>query len=637
MHGRPFVPLVGIVMGLTAARVGLLILYPYDFAGLTGSQLAGAFARGLRFDLSIALLFVGLPVWLMWLPIRFGRSRAWQALWGLIAFLAMAAAWGLALADLIYFGDVRRHIGSDLANAWGSDSSTLLRSVLDYPLPLLGFVAFMAVVGVVWWSALKMRAPRPRPGVVGWVVWGLTPVLALVGIRGGLQADPLRPIDAFATGTAAIGNLVLNGPFSAIHSIRDPGPVEFTGDFDAALADVRSRFTLGDEEWVGPEVPLERTRAAGRSTVWSATRRPPNIVVLVLESWDASITDAIRTREGLDPLGATPVIDDLAGRGILFTRFFANGQRSLEGLTALLASYPTLPGLPYVSDAPPGTELSYLGMLAKEQGYATYMVRSARKESFDLGTVAQVAGFDEYFGFRDIAALASHTHVPPAKWGAWDFDSLRFLDERLRSEDRPFVAFFFGSSTHTPFPSPGDQWTPFRTDTEDGRYLNAVSYVDWAVGQFMDLARRGGYYDDTIFVVISDQGSRMNRALMSPERFRIPAVIFGPGVPRGVVDDRVSSQMDILPTLVEAAGWQTSYAGFGESLLRERDQRALLKTGSLVMRVDPEGWVLHTLRRRVAGDGPPELLDTLDRKVVEEAQVLTGLFYQNRIYRPQPH
>ena len=627
---RPFVPSLLLIAVLLAARTALLLAYPADFAGLSGAEVFGAYVRGLRFDLAITTQLVGIPLALSLLPAAFARRRLWQLLCGWLAFVGVLIGLILSIGDFIYFPDVHRHIGGDLANSWGSDWDTLVRSLFDFPLVLAGFVGLLAGLVYMWSRFLRRGVPRIPNTSGAWVRYALF-AAALGVIAKGFHAGDFLPVHAYGSGSVAAGDLALNGPFSALHSIDDRGPMAFDGDLDEAVAEFRGRFALRDETWHGSEVPLQRDPIPAPAGAGHEPR--PNVVLLVLESFDAVVTDALRTRVGLDPLGATPVFDALVGEGTLYTRFYANGQRSLEGLTALLASFPTLPGIPYLGDGTAGVEKSFLGHLARTQGYRSHMVRSAAKESFDLGTVAERAGFDTYAGAQDIVARPSHTEAPAGKWGAWDFDSLRYLHGILAEEREPFVAMFFGSSTHTPFASPGPEWQRFDPDTERGRFRNAVHYVDWAVGRYLEMAREAGYYEDTIWIITSDQGSRMIDAVMSPDRFWIPALIIGPGVPAGVVDDQVASLMDLLPTIMDLAGWSVSHASFGESLLRDREERAILRAGELVIRIGEDGWIIHSLLRPLGGEGPPAVRSRLEDRLRSEAQAATELFYQNRIYR----
>ena len=314
---------------------------------------------------------------------------------------------------------------------------------LDYP----GMLALtsMVLVGLaaVWARLLQPPNDEPRYGLADLGVWLALLPLIVIGGRGGLQGKSLNIVNAFHSGSVAEGYLTLNGPFSAIHSGRQT----------AAEA---HEFLPRDEA-----VEIARSRLGSESTVWSAAgyplqRRSPspllesgaaNVVIVVLESWDALVTDSLRVRAGLEPLGITPSFDALVPEGLLFTRFYASGQRSIEGMAALLAGVPTIPGLPYLGAGMEQSRLSYLGQMAKAHGLNTFFVRSAKRFSFRLDGVAPLAGFDYFAGAEDILPTGSHTSEPTNFWGAWDYDSLRFFHERLRDSGGPFLGFFFGSST----------------------------------------------------------------------------------------------------------------------------------------------------------------------------------------------
>ncbi len=531
----------------------------------------------------------------------------------------------------------RRHLGSELALTLSSDWQAALRMPLEFPLPLAGFLALTAGLALLW-----LRLPRGEDGGRSygwkeWVVWAALLPLAVLGVRGGFQWKPLNMVNAFEYGSVAEGYLTLNGPFSAFHSARNTrrNVTVRAYPWDEAVRRARSRFVLDRSEWVSDTYPLER-RYLDPSALWRATRaataEPPNVVILVLESWDALLTDSIRARDGLAPLGITPNFDGLVPQGRLFTRFLSSGQLSIEGLGALLASIPTVPGMPYMGTGLEQSRLGFIGELAAAHGYEGVFVRSAKRGSFRLDAVASLAGFDTYAGAEDILQEPSHTPVEPGYWGAWDYDSFRYFHQRLLEAEEPFIGVFFGSSTHQPFPSPGEQWTRRTPDTREDRFLNAVHYVDWALGRYMHMARDAGYAENTMFVILADQTSAFVPVETLPDRHRIPALLLGPGIPAAAVDDRVASQMDILPTVVDYLGWTASHASFGESLLGERRPAALLKNGDTMVRVGSEGWVLHDLRRRLDGGGSDAVQDSLEAALLAEVQLVTRLVVRNRVF-----
>jgi phosphoglycerol transferase MdoB-like AlkP superfamily enzyme len=638
-HRRSFLkppfrsPLLILLTFLACLAVGRgLLLFSYwpDFDQLSAWGVVSGFLWGLRFDLSITITFIGLPLLLLALPARAVRRPAWQRFWGWLCWGVLVLFVLVIGSDLVYFSFVHRHVGSEIVPALASDAPAVLRMLFDYPLALTAAGGVAVGFGFLWPRLLE----APREALPGrrqdWAVWVCLVPLLVIAIRGGLQFKPVNVVNAFQSGSVAEGYLTLNAPFSAYHSARETrsGTDRAYYSLEDALRNVRDRIEEDGDVWSEPEYPLQRHSVGGGAAVPDST----NIVVLVLESWDALVTDAIRDEVGLEPIGVTPNFDALARDGLLFSRFLASGQRSIEGMAAILASVPTLPGLPYLGTGMEQSRLSFLGDMAAGNGYSSVFVRSAKRGSFYLDAVSALAGFDVYAGAEDILSTGSHSSEPPGFWGAWDFDSLRFLHERRLESERPFLGVFVGSTTHPPFLAPGDEWRLFEPDTDRDRFLNAVHYVDWALGRFMEMAKEGGYYDDTVFVILADQTSGFEEAETVVDRHWIPALVVGPGLPKGSVDERVGSQMDLIPTLVDLFGWTNEHASFGTSLLGAREGAALLKNGELVVQVGAEGWVMHDLTRRVGGEGEEEHLSELEQALLSAVQVAGTLLSRNRLF-----
>jgi phosphoglycerol transferase MdoB-like AlkP superfamily enzyme len=640
---RPLAIAALFLLSFGLMRAALLVAHRPAFADLSALQVAGGFLHGVRFDLSMTLLLAGLPLWLMALPAGWAGRPAWQRTWGWTAYVVLIVFLFVGIADLVYFPVVGRHVGSELVATLGSDREALVRMGLDYPLAIGAFAVAAAGLALTWRALLAQDesapgrgGPTARVGGSAWGAWAIWIVLLpafIVGIRGGLQQKPINIVNAFEAGSVAEGLLVLNAPFSVYHSTRNTRRFELPHymSTDEAIRVVRSRYAPEGIEWTSERHPLEHVRT-GDPPAPGATDSPRNVVVLVLESWDALLSDAIRTRVGLPHLGATPQFDALTSDGLLFTDFYASGQRSIEGIAALLASVPTLPGTPYLGRGMEQSRLSFLGDLARDNGYHTVFVRSAKRGSFRLDAVAALAGFDVYAGAEDILDGPSHTTAPSQYWGAWDFDSLRYLHELLIEAPGPFLGFFFGSSTHLPYPLPGEQWAMFPPGSEENDFRNTVRYVDWSLGQFLRMAREAGYYDNTLFIILADQTSAFVDAASLPRRHWIPALLVGPGIPEGEVDTDVASQMDILPTIVDYLGWPSAHASFGESLLGSRRPGALLKNGDLMLRVGREGWISHDLTRRLDGAASEAEQAELERYLLAETQLLAELLSTNRIY-----
>ncbi|MDH4133796.1 MAG: LTA synthase family protein, partial [Gammaproteobacteria bacterium] len=447
-------------------------------------------------------------------------------------------------------------------------------------------------------------------------------------VRGGLGNKPLDVVDAFVEARPAAAYLSLNGPFAMSRALVNAKRIK-TDFFEwkEAVARTREQLLAPGERWLNDDYPLLRARDAG-------SVRKPNVVVLMLESWDAQHIDVSRAHMGLKPYGVTPNFDALARHGMLFTRFYANGERSMDGLAALIAGYPTLPGTAYIGMGMEQNRLAYLGHMAKQEGYETVFLQSSKRRSFYVDSIAAMAGFDTYLGSEDIPASGHSTLV--TERGAWDHDTFQQAAKLFASAKKPFTGFIFTASTHLPFQSPGKRWEKFPPDSLENRFLNSLHYADWALGEFIATAKRDGWYDNTIFVLTADHVSGFaGRADDAPSLHHVPLLIVAPGLKPGT-SRRIGAQVDVIPTLAQLGGWRTPHAGLGHSLLdprRDASQGALCVRGGVVERIEDQGWVSHDLTRRVAASSGIREgdLKEMELRLLAMYQVGHTLLLRNRV------
>src|SRR5574344_604204 len=108
------------------ARLTLLLLYGNFFADLSAAQITKAFVQGLRFDGSVIALFVGIPLFLLNIPLK---SRLWVKLWSFCAIISAMVVTGFLIGDIIYFPNVNRHITDELIYI-GNDLPFLIKYIL---------------------------------------------------------------------------------------------------------------------------------------------------------------------------------------------------------------------------------------------------------------------------------------------------------------------------------------------------------------------------------------------------------------------------------------------------------------------------------------------------------------------------
>jgi phosphoglycerol transferase MdoB-like AlkP superfamily enzyme len=591
------------------ARLGLLLRYREFFAELPAGRILAAWASGLRFDLSILLAFLALPLVAINLPLRVALRPGWQRAWSWVAFAPLVVLALMLGGDVAYFEHVQRHMAAELLTM-ENDWRFLVTMALGPTLPFL--VAVAALLGglALLWRRI-LRGPveeRLRPGRFALVV-----VLLVAGIRGSLGAKPLNAIDAFAAGSATEAQLSLNGAFTGVRSMMRRGHV-------------RARFFPDDE--ARRIVGVSDARYPVERTVQPRGARH-NVVFVLMESWSAYYVDAF----GGHGFGATPRFDALAAGGAKFTRFYAAGQRSYEGLQATLTGLPSLPGMPTLTSGL-ATRVSRLGAMAHDAGFRTLFLQASNRRSLRLDAIAAATGFAEYYGQEDMPIRLQYPDPAGAAFG-WDYEMYRLLLDKLHGEQRPFFAYLFTGTTHTPYPRLPARFMTHPHDDGEAGFLNALSYADWSVGELIDAARSEPWFANTIFVFTADHTRGGTVAHSLDQSFHVPFVVYAPGLVEPGVHDVVGSHLDVLPTLAELMGIGGTYSAIGADLFEKEAATALAPVtgGELVGLIGAKGFVSHTLRRRVDGradaDAPPGWLDALERRLLATCQLVYTLHEKN--------
>jgi phosphoglycerol transferase MdoB-like AlkP superfamily enzyme len=632
-YGRIALLLALFLLPATLARLGLFISYPDDFKSLSAWQTIAAFLFGLRFDFSLAILVIGVPLLLMLLPFRWSHHVFWQRLWGWFIYLALLLFIFMMITDTIYFGYVHRHVGSEI-NTLAADMDSMVSIALNqHRIALLSFTS-AALLGAWFWRQVIALTPTPpqRP----WLRLSTLPIIFIMMFvlgRGGASGKPISVGEAFFSDSLAQGYLALNGAFAMSRAlIEEPPPLKTFMPQEEATSLIQKHLAGNLTRFTNKDYPLFQL---GHS---STHKSKPNIVVLMLESWGALHIDAMREQMGLPPLGVTPNFDALAKHGRLYTQFFANGQRSIQGAAAMLSSQPSFPSMPFLGEGLEQNRQSFMGELARAQGYETFFLQSSDRGSLRFDAIASRAGFSTYRGAQDLPNLHEHPKAA-STWGTWDHNTFQAAHQLFAKARQPFLGFIFSSSTHTPWLIPDQRWHKYTGSSDQDAYLNSLYYADWALGQFIDAAKKAGYYDNTIFVITADHTNEfVEQVDFVPNLFHIPLLIIGPGIKSGI-DKRLGSQFDVLPTLIDAGGWNSDYAGLGRSLLDDshQEERASLSIrGGVLNWLTPQGWVSHDLNRRVGNSSNlnSQLIETLEKELLATYQVSSQAQSSNHILPP---
>lgn len=105
-------------------------------------------------------------------------------------------------------------------------------------------------------------------------------------------------------------------------------------------------------------------------------------------------------------------------------------------------------------------------------------------------------------------------------------------------------------------------------------YYACITQVDHQIGRILETLRTDGLLQNTMVMFISDHGEMLGdhnlfrKALPYEGSARVPMLLSGPGIAPGQVRHEVMDLMDVMPTLLDAAGLSIPDAVDGQSALR---------------------------------------------------------------------
>ena len=428
----------------------------------------------------------------------------------------------------------------------------------SYPVgPIIG--GLLVLAGALAWAFRRLlraaaSGTMPRRGQLGWC-------LSLVVLAWVLAYKLATP----EFSASAYGN-----------ELADNGWRSFVAAAGQNRLDYRQFYATRPDA----EVMADLRRLSGHSDV-SASRNPlqkvahqpqhqPNVVVVMMESMSAEYMAAFGNTENL-----TPSLDRLAGEGLLFTRLYATGTRTVRGLEALSAGLPPQPGMSVVR-WPNVSNLNTLGSTLAARGWTPHFLYGGYGMFDNMNGYFDAQGYQVTDRTNFQEGLVKFENI----WGVADehlFDQALINLDKEAATGKPFFFHIMTTSNHRPFTYPDG-----RIDIPSpGKRAGGVKYADFAVGQFIEMARKKPWFDNTIFVFVADHcASSAGKAKIPVYRYHIPAIVYAPKLVAPQRVDTLASQIDLAPTLLALLGLEGDDRFVGRDILRTppAEGRALIST-----------------------------------------------------------
>lgn len=356
--------------------------------------------------------------------------------------------------------------------------------------------------------------------------------LAVVGCRGGLQPIPINEGEVYFSNNQCLNDATVNPLWNLLHSYVETRKV-IAGNAYKVMPDEEARRIVNE---------LYAVSADSTNKMFKTAR--PNICFIILESWSAEVVERLNGYKGL-----TPNFSKLVQDGYIYTNCYSSGHVSDQGIPAILSGYPALPIGSAINNPAKAAKLPCINQQLSAEGYSS---------SFFFGGQLIYGGIKSYIynsNFNRVVEQQTLSgDIPAGRLGIHDSTMLHIWLDSLNYMQSPFFSCLFTLSTHSPFdaPMPHDiTWGGM-----ENNYLNSVVYADRQLGMFFDMARKQPWYDNTVFVLVSDHSHNVpkNYSYDSPEYYHIPLLITGGALRddyHGEMNDNFVSQVDIATTLLK--------------------------------------------------------------------------------------
>ena len=541
----------------------VMLLSSAGVASLGPIDLVKVFGLGLVYDVGAGFFFLFLPALYLLVPQHFLSVRIHR--WGLAALTLFLNVFQIfcAVALYLYWQEFHTNFNFIAVDYLVYTQEMLQQIVQSFPLGII-LPAIFAVAAVITWGQAHFL-PTSFP-------WSGRRTLALLCILFVLPAAVVRGTSSdwrtHLTENRYNNELAGNGPYEFVHAFfaneLDYRTFYQTADSAAAHDRLRQMLAAPNVTFADGETTLRDVRNEN-----ALTGRKPNVVIITVESLSASFCGAFGAEDSL-----TPYLDELTKDSFAFYNMYATGTRTVRGLEAITLAVPPTPGQSILR-RPNNEDLSSLGEAFRQNGYARDFLYGG------YGYFDNMNAFFESNGYtiKDRTSIPSEEVIQETVWGVADetlfTQVLRSLDEHAAAGE-PAFEMVMTTSNHRPFTFPED-----RVDGAQGTREGAVLYTDWAIHDFLERAKQQPWFENTVFVIVADhQAGVAGKTALPVDKYRIPCIVYAPGLIQPGSTDRLVSQMDLGPTLLGMLGlsYRTSWLGRDIFETPESEDRAFIST-----------------------------------------------------------
>ena len=509
---------------------------------------------GLTFDTTAILYTNVFFILISLLPLKNNSNPLFQKVMMVLYFSTNAVAYSTNFFDFIYYRFSQSRITTRVFDVIENENNkaTLAASFIYNYWHVLALFFILTFIWIYLYKKIDFNKSKLKITFNYYffsLLWSLLIIfICVIGARGGIgnATRPINMVDAHRFVKKGIhADFVLNSPFCLIRTYKKNY--------------FKKKNFVNSSEIESIIKPIKKLN----DSVYSR----PNVVLIVLESFGREYIGSFNKDNLIDGYKSyTPFLDSLSNHSLIFTNAFANGRQSIEALPSILASVPSFK-VPFTSSPYSNQKIQSLVSVFNEIDYSTSFFHGAPNGSMGFLGLSNILGFDNYYGKNEF----NDNSLYDGYWGIWDEPFLQFVKSEIDNFKEPFFTTFFSLSSHEPFYVP----EKFKDFFPKGNVQmhQVIGYSDNALKEFFEASKTQPWFDNTLFVITADHCNQFWYPLYRApiNRFAIPIMFYRSDNSLKGVNNELSQQLDIFPSIIDLIGYEKPINTWGRSLFSNSD------------------------------------------------------------------
>lgn len=577
----------------------LFLSYNYDLsAQLTFSELLLTFVHGLRMDGSMTGYYLAASGLLLTFSALI-PGKWFQHTVTVLTIVLLIFSGLVVIVDM----ELYRHWGFRLNNTpimyIGSGAMGSINPMVAFKtISIFVFLTSAFIFFFFRWLVPAIKAAKPSERKVTLILLIATACL-FVPIRGSFTVAPMNTGFVYFHKSKPYPNhAAINVVWNFLYSLRKKASTHYPENFfdkEKAKLLVRNLYPPTD------------------STVRIFKSAQPNIILVIIESFTADVIEPLGGMSGI-----SPNLNALCKEGILFTNFYASGDRTDKGMISILSGYPAQPQTSIIKFPAKTQHLPYLNRHLKQLGYKTSFIYGGDVDFANFRSYLTNAGFDH---LTTLDEFPDEFNV--SKWGVHDEYLFEQVKAELDTTTSPFFKTILTLSSHEPFDVPMEP--VIKGNDEQSLFLNSCYYTDKCLGDFLSYCKQQPWWENTILILTADHGHRhpFNKDLKHERRFRIPLLFLGGAIKGDSVINTIGNQTDIANTLLGQLNHESKDFNFSKNVFSSN-------TVPFAAYFFNDGYGFVLPNKHIVYDNPGKLI--LTRTNATEEDINLSKAYQQVLY-----